>query len=244
MENKLFKQLKDMNLKSDDVVLIHSSLKKINMDADLVINTLKKYFHNGLILIPTHTWAQMDAENNKFDKDKEPSCVGLLTNKFLKHEDVYRSNHPTHSMAGYGKKAKEYLENAENDLTPCNPKGAWGRLSEVGAKILLVGVDFARNTFIHSVEEKMDVPNRFTLEPINFKLKKDGKWIEKKFYKHWHPEITGLSEYYVKVQPEMIEKNIVKEGMFGDAKTLYFDALELEKYIMTKLEENINYFTT
>jgi len=244
MNEQLFNQLKEMDFKSSDTILIHSSLKSIGIDGTEIIDTLKEYFKDGLILFPTHTWAQMDATNNKFDRDKEPSCVGLLTNIFRETKGVYRSNHPTHSMAGYGKGAKEYLKGAEDDLTPCHPNGAWGRLSDVGAKILLVGTNFARNTFIHAVEEKIDVPNRFTLEPIEFELKINNNWVKKPFYKHWHPEITGLSEYYVKIEPEMIEKGIVKKGYFGNAETLYFDALELQEYILDKLKDNINYFTT
>lgn len=56
-----------------------------------------------------------------FDSKKEPSCVGILTNLFMKRAGVVRSLHPTHSMAGFGKNAAEYLAGEEYRNTPCTP---------------------------------------------------------------------------------------------------------------------------
>lgn len=41
MNKQLFNQLKEMNLKSDDTILIHSSLKSIGIDGTEIIDTLK-----------------------------------------------------------------------------------------------------------------------------------------------------------------------------------------------------------
>lgn len=67
-------------------------------------------FGKGLLLLPTHTWKTINAENPVFDVDNEPACVGILPNLFLKRPGVIRSLHPTHSMAGYGKDAASYLD--------------------------------------------------------------------------------------------------------------------------------------
>src|SRR5690554_2018518 len=107
---ELKQQLHRMGLKSNDKILIHSSTRHINRDPELIVDTLKEYFSEGLVLMPTHTWAQMTEENNRFDYLTEPSCVGLLTETFRNSKDVIRSIQPTHSMAGFGNFASQYLE--------------------------------------------------------------------------------------------------------------------------------------
>lgn len=54
----------------------------------------------------------------------------------------------------------------EERNTPCTPGGAYDRLKDCGGKILLVGVGHERNTYIHSVEEVLNVPNRLAAEPM------------------------------------------------------------------------------
>ncbi|CCV64319.1 Aminoglycoside N3-acetyltransferase [Alteracholeplasma palmae J233] len=239
----MIEQLRQMGLKPTDTVLIHSSMKKINRDVNEVIDVLSSYFKEGLVLMPTHTWKQMNADYNYFDSKIEPSCVGLLTETFRKKEGVVRSLHPTHSMAGLGKNASKYLSNEEYSQTPTPAKGAWGRLGSADAKILLIGCDFIRNTFIHAVEEMMDVPNRFTAIPITFKIKTDHGIHVQKTYKHYNALYPHLSENFKKCEAYLIEKGIVKKGFFGDAEVLYMNAKELEEVIKKWLREDIDLFS-
>ena len=74
-----------------------------------MLDALMEFFEKGLLLLPTHTWKTINAENPVFDVDNEPACVGILPNLFLKRPGVIRSLHPTHSMAGFGKDAESYL---------------------------------------------------------------------------------------------------------------------------------------
>ena len=162
-------QLECMGLKGDETILIHSSMKAIGAvdgGADTVLDVWMEYFKNGLLLLPTHTWKTVNADNPVYNPYTTPSCVGLLTNMFMKRDGVIRSLHPTHSMSGYGKNAAEYLAGEEYNNTPCTPGGCYDRLKEVGGKVLLVGVGHERNTYIHSVEEVLNVPNRLSDMPM------------------------------------------------------------------------------
>ena len=49
------------------------------------------------------------------------------------------------------------------------------RLKDVGGKILLVWVGHERNTYIHSVEEVLNVPNRLSDMPVLMKIVQHGK---------------------------------------------------------------------
>ena len=168
-KQQLKDQLESMGLKGDETILIHSSMKSIGEvdgGADTVLDAWMEYFKDGLLLLPTHTWKTVNADNPVYNPQTTPSCVGLLTNMFMKRDGVIRSLHPTHSMAGYGKNAAEYLAGEEYNNTPCTPGGCYDRLKDAGGKVLLVGVGHERNTYIHSVEEVLNVPNRLSDIPM------------------------------------------------------------------------------
>ena len=141
--NDLKTQLKNMGLTGSETILIHSSMKSIGDVQDRaegVLDVLIEYFKYGLLLFPTHTWKIVNSENPVYNPYETTSCVGILTNLFMKRDGVIRSLHPTHSMAGIGIDAALYLAVEENCNTPCTPGGCYDRLRQRNAKILLVGV--------------------------------------------------------------------------------------------------------
>jgi aminoglycoside 3-N-acetyltransferase len=250
-KQQLKDQLESMGLKGDETILIHSSMKAIGAvdgGADTVLDVWMEYFKNGLLLLPTHTWKTVNADNPVYNPYTTPSCVGLLTNMFMKRDGVIRSLHPTHSMSGYGKNAAEYLAGEEYNNTPCTPGGCYDRLKEVGGKVLLVGVGHERNTYIHSVEEVLNVPNRLSdmpmelvielqeesnnsgkLPPYNrddgWKKHTDNKLCRKVYVrKHYNAQQPHISEDFVKLNKIFLDRGVVRKVKFGDADSLLCDA--------------------
>lgn len=250
-KQQLKDQLKSMGLKGDETILIHSSMKSIGEvdgGADTVLDAWMEYFKEGLLLLPTHTWKTVNADNPVYNPQTTPSCVGLLTNMFMKRDGVIRSLHPTHSMAGYGKNAAEYLAGEEYNNTPCTPGGCYDRLKDAGGKVLLVGVGHERNTYIHSVEEVLNVPNRLSdmpmelvielqeesnnsgkLPPYNrddgWKKHTDNKLCRKVYVrKHYNAQQPHISEDFVKLNQIFLDSGVVRKVKFGDADSLLCDA--------------------
>lgn len=244
-------QLESMGLKGDETILIHSSMKAIGAvdgGADTVLDAWMEYFKDGLLLLPTHTWKTVNADNPVYNPQTTPSCVGLLTNMFMKREGVIRSLHPTHSMAGYGKNAAEYLAGEEYNNTPCTPGGCYDRLKDVSGKVLLVGVGHERNTYIHSVEEVLNVPNRLSDMPMELVIElqeesnnsgklppynRDDGWkkhtdnrLYRKVYvrKHYNAQQPHISEDFVKLNQIFLDSGVVRKVKFGDADSLLCDA--------------------
>lgn len=224
----LKEQLKQMGLKHTDTVLIHSSMKAIGEvedGADGVLDVWQEYFEDGLLLLPTHTWANVNGDNPVYDPVNTESCVGLLTNLFRKRPGVVRSLHPTHSMAAYGKQAAEYVAGEEFCNTPCTPGGCYDRLRQVNGKVLLVGVGHERNTFIHSVEEVLNIPNRLADLPMELLVcMPDGSRRKVYMRKHYNPQQPHISEDFVKLNQAFLDCGVVQEVQFGDAKCLLCDA--------------------
>lgn len=224
----LKRQLAEMGLFGKDTVFIHSSMKSlgdVEGGADTVIDAWMEYFKEGLLLLPTHTWKQMNADYPVFNPKTEPACVGLLPNIFRQRAGVVRSLHPTHSVAAYGRDAKDYIAGEENLRTPCAPEGVMGRLLSRDAKILLVGVTHIRNTFIHSVEEMYDVPERFTEQPVDFDVVlPDGSLKRVPMYRHYNRRTAHISESYDKMLEGYFETGVAKKCSLGDAECILCDA--------------------
>ena len=99
-KQQLKDQLESMGLKGDETILIHSSMKAIGAvdgGADTVLDVWMEYFKNGLLLLPTHTWKTVNADNPVYNPYTTPSCVGLLTNMFMKRRGyTFASSYPQH----------------------------------------------------------------------------------------------------------------------------------------------------
>ena len=140
-KHDVFKLLESFGIRHDDVVTMHSSLREVGPiegGADGLLDALKEYLCDGLLLIPTHTWAVVNAANPHFDVRETVPNIGTLSRVAAFRKDAIRSLHPTHSVAVYGNGAEEYIKGEENCTTPCPPNGCWGRLKDINAKILLI----------------------------------------------------------------------------------------------------------
>ena len=227
-------QLEQMPLKRTDTVLIHSSMKAIGQTeggADTVLDALMAYFSRGLLLLPTHTWNQMGEDYPVFDPVTEEACVGILPNLFRKRKGVLRSLHPTHSMAAFGTGAADYIRGEERNNTPCTPGGCYDRLKDVGGKILLLGVNHTKNTYIHSVEEVLNVPHRLTDRPVEFLIRiPDGEgrsgtelkrvWMRR----HFNAQQPDVSQEFQKLAQAFYDADAARKVKFGDAECILCDA--------------------
>ena len=195
-------------------------------------NERNTYIHSVEEVLPTHTWKNINEDNPVYDPAVTPSCVGILTNLFLKRDGVIRSLHPTHSMAGIGVSAKEYLAGEEYNNTPCTPGGCYDRLKDCGGKILLIGVGNERNTYIHSVEEVLNIPNRLSDKPMKLQIIMPDKSIKTVYVrKHYNAIQPHISEDFVKLDQALLECNAMTRVKFADADSLLCDAGQIFKVV-------------
>ncbi len=243
-EADLLTQLGNMNIDQNGTVMIHSSMKSIgNVEggADTVLDALSNFMKNGLLVFPTHTWEYVNKKQPNFYVETSPSHIGILTEKFRKRPNVIRSLHPTHSVAALGKDVRAFTEGNENFDTPCARGSSWGKLLDRQAKILLVGVDLRRNTFIHGIEEWMDIPGRVTESHEQLiTVLADGTEISVPSRRHY-----GLdwSAHYWKVEKVLAGKGAIEYGKLGDAIVLICDTVKLNKYITEMLKIDPDLFS-
>lgn len=241
----LMEGLSDLGINPKGTLLIHASMKslgEVKGGADAVLDALCEYMKEGLLVLPTHTWAYINAENPKFDVVESKVCIGILPELFRKREGVIRSWHPTHSVAALGQSAVEFVKDNEKWDTPCARQSPWGKLLDVDAQIMLLGVDLRRNTFIHGVEEWMDIPGRLTDEPEMLTVvTPEGAEISVPSRRHYGDH---WSEYFGKIDDYLQEKHVMTIGRLGDATVRICQAEPMTEVINELLRINPMLFSS
>ncbi|NLK22206.1 MAG: AAC(3) family N-acetyltransferase [Epulopiscium sp.] len=240
----LLKDLENLRIDKKGVLLVHSSMKSIGDvkgGADTVLDALSEYMKDGLLILPTHTWSYINTNNPKFYVETSPSCVGILPEIFRKRPGVIRSLHPTHSIAALGRDAKEFVSGEEQHDTPCARQSVWGRLYDKKATIMLLGVDLKKNTFIHSVEEWVDIPGRMTDEHEQlYTVLPDETEISIPSRRHCG---KTWSDHFWKVDDYCIKNKAMYKGQFGDAEVRICDSFKMANLLLALLEKNPDLFS-
>lgn len=243
-KESLMKQLRELGIDPEGTLLVHSSYKSIGPvegGAEAVLDVLSEYMAEGLLVLPTHTWSYINADNPYFSVLDSPCCVGILPELFRKRPGVIRSWHPTHSVAALGSDAAAFTAGDERWDTPCARGSAWGRLLDRSAEIMLLGVDLRRNTFIHGIEEWVDIPGRMTDSHEElYTLTPAGKTVMVPSRRH-----CGLSwsEHFWKVETTLEESGALRRGYFGDATVRVCGAAETTAVLSELLRENPDLFS-
>ncbi|MBE5876801.1 MAG: AAC(3) family N-acetyltransferase [Lachnospiraceae bacterium] len=223
----LVEDIRRLGVAKDDILLVHSSMKaigEVDGGADTVLDALTEAVCDGMLILPTHTWSVMSNEYPIYDPEKEPACVGILPNLFRKREGVMRSLHPTHSVAAYSKNQKllqEFISGEEQFSTPCPRQGCYGKLYDLNAKVLMLGVGLNRYTYLHGVEEWFGIEERLEKEALSLQIKlPSGELLPVSMHKHFKPNNISVSEYYIKMEKPFVQAGALKKGRIGDAQSM------------------------
>src|SRR5467141_3960112 len=119
-----------------DTLMVHSSFDSFagfrGAPADVIRTLQDAVGPDGTILMPTlpfnGTAVDYAATEPLFDVRRTLSRQGLITEVFRRSPHVVRSLHPTHSVAAWGRKARELIADHELAGTPCGRATPWGRL--------------------------------------------------------------------------------------------------------------------
>ncbi len=225
--------LRKMNAPQDKVVIAHTSLRavgEVEGRGEAFLDALIEYFteRGGLLLIPTHTWRSLDrgCDEPTLDMSSHETCIGTLPNLAAAHPMAHRSLHPTHSMAVFDGRTAAYESGAAEDYiagevmvdTSTSQNGCYGRILDEDGAVILIGVDHNRNTFLHSVEERMGVLNRLSVEPVETKIRLlSGDIIERPIHCHHAVGCSDVSANYPKYEPAFRHFGAITDGTVGNA---------------------------
>jgi aminoglycoside 3-N-acetyltransferase len=114
----------------------------------------------GTLLMPTLSSAASAVAYARkrpvFNPARTPSSVGIVTEVFRRRDDVQRSLHPTHSVAGIGEEAYDFLAGHHLAESPCGRGTPYHRLIERDGKVVLLNAGFGALTLYHCIEELIE----------------------------------------------------------------------------------------
>ncbi len=207
-----------MGLQPQDTVLVHSSMKSIGdveNGADTVLDVFMEYFgKEGLVVFPTLTYSIVNTETPRYDVKNSPCSTGILPELFRQRQGVIRSLHPTHSLAAYGRDAAAFVAGHEKFDTPAAVGSPWWRLLERKGKILFIGTGISCNTFLHGMDEWLELPGMRTesTQPLEV-LDYNGNVIPSPQHRHCNPR----NAYYGTLGELFMKYNALTTGRLGDA---------------------------
>ncbi len=219
----LIRNFEELGIRRDGTLLVHSSMRAVGPvegGAATVIEAFSAYLAPGLLVLPTHTWDRVTAEQPIYDPVQTASCVGILGELFRKMPEVCRSLHPTHSLAACGVEAKAFVADEELRQTPCPREGCYGKFYDRSAQVLFLGCSLKRNTLLHGVEEWCGIPNRLTDSREELRIRMpDGNLIPCPMHRH-SDEHGDISAQYDKIEELLFAAGIARRGRIGDAQSV------------------------
>lgn len=242
----LKRQLAEMNLFPWDTVFVSADDIKGDIEGgtETVLDALNEYFSDGLLVFPTHTYATVNADHYIYDPETEPPCTGSAAYLFLKREGVYRSLHPTYSVAASGRNAAEYVKSDDAAETPCPKDGCIGRLVREHAKILCIGCGLKGSSFIRGIEEWACVPDRLSPDYLPVKIKMpDGTYADRNI-KRFYSTAGDVSENYGKIEEPLLAKGIARKGVFAESECLIIDAERCTAFTLKLLQAEPSLFSS
>ncbi|MDY7009427.1 MAG: AAC(3) family N-acetyltransferase [Planctomycetota bacterium] len=199
--------LKRLGLRSGDHVLVHVSLSsfgRVAGGADTVIDALLKVTGpDGTVVVPA-----FESDDEVFDAKRSKTLLGAVPQAFCKRKGAVRSRHPLASVAAIGKKAKWLIENHVEAKTAHGKGTPYYKLYELGGKVLLLGVDQDRSTFLHTAETLARLPY---LKPSKaFFIDSTGK----KKAKTW-PLFAGPHRNFIGLQNWLEKTHLTRKTTIG-----------------------------
>lgn len=220
-------RLSDLGAPKDRIVLVHSALRlvgEVEGGGEGLLDALIEYFteDGGLLCIPTHTWANLGTDKITLDLMNPESNLGALSAIALKDSRGIRSENPTHSMVVFGdrKRAERFVSGEINVKTPTAPESCYGKIYDEDGYILLLGVGQEKNTYLHCVAEKLDLPNRMSDKPIKVTVRRStGEMIESEMLLYETDFKVDVSYRFPKYDTAFRYRGCTRQGFVGNAPT-------------------------
>jgi aminoglycoside 3-N-acetyltransferase len=242
--------LRGLGVEPGDVLLVHSSLGRFEgyqgKPTDIIKALEDAVGFEGALLMPTLPFSGTAVEWVKkapaFDAARTPSKMGLLTELFRRMPGVARSVHPTHPVAGWGRKAAGLLADHHRASTPCGDGTPFGRLDGAGGKMLFLGTGVGVMTYFHAIEERLEARmpfSPFTTETFTLPCRSaDGATVTANT-RLFEPSVSRRRDIG-KVEPALRVRGAWREACLGGLHAILLRAADVRD-VVTEMAANGEY---
>jgi aminoglycoside 3-N-acetyltransferase len=239
-KERLITDLRALGIEQGDVVLVHSSIRKINapgIDASEIIEALIETIgEQGTLLVPALSY-KLDP-SSVFDYRQTPSCIGTLPEVFRTKYATHRSIHPTHSVCAIGKMAYSMTSTHILDNTPVGEHSPFRLLPKVNGKILMLACGLGPNTFMHGVEEVANAGYCLRKQPVTYTISDSTGTYRKEYFPH---NFAGYKQRYDRLE-NILSGNELKQGPVLNGTAYLIDSVAALEKGKKAILENDTYF--
>ena len=239
------KQLFDQLSLRNNHLVVHASLSSfgnVEGGAPTVCSALLEAVGGGgTVMMPAFTYAETwpGAAAGKpltravaFHPDLPVSKeIGAIAEAFRRLPGVFRSSHPTHSFAAWGRHAREVLSTQRDN----NPLGPLKKLNIMQGHVLLFGTSLLSVTVLHVAEERFGVPylNRGVAVRVNAAGYDERVVLE---------NLPGCSAAFVKLE-ELLDPAKVKSAALPHGAARKIPVRHLMQLATAELDRDPRFFT-
>jgi aminoglycoside 3-N-acetyltransferase len=135
-------------------------------------------------------------------------------------------------MVVFGKGAKEFVECEKTVDSPVSPNGCYAELYKRNGFILLIGVGQEKDTFIHWVEEILQIKNRISDRYEKTKIiHPDGREEIRDIKVFLEDGVPDASNFFGKFEKAFRHHGCIEDGVFGRAKVQLCNAIKIKEVI-------------
>jgi len=248
----LKEEFQKFGVKERETILVHSSLSRIGWvcgeERTVIEALLEIVSEDGTICMPAHSggnsdpadwknppvpseWNEIIYENMPaFDLTITPTRgIGRIAEAFRTFPGTVRSNHPHTSFCANGKYAEEIIK--DHVLSPqFGKESPLGKLYELNAKVLLLGVDYDSCTSFHMGEVFSD---KTAIVKMGAAMKENGtrEW-------KWFEDYDYDNEDFKKIGEAFEKEKIIGQGRIGNASCRLFDIKDAVDFAVKWMREN------
>lgn len=256
--------LKEFNIATDDILLVHSSftdLRLVSASPVVLLDfLLKQVIPRGTLVLPAMP-SMKDLDGNIsgypgdpdctviFDVKRSPPWTGLLPGILMRYPGSIRWVNPINNVVALGHHAKEmlsgnFLDEDVSEIFPSGEGSPWEYMVKKNTKILSLGTDLLHSlTMIHYVE---DIKGRSW--PIH-------DWYRKRQFIIRAGEKThelSLNErdprWAINFAERTLRKDLLKSGLmksrlFNGAKVEFLESTDLVNFLNSRNASGYPYYT-
>lgn len=219
-------ELRSVGLNRGDVVLVHSSLRSMGFvvgGAQAVVAALFDVVGTrGTVVVPTHSGAWSEPSHWSGDLPEEwletirantpayhpritpTQGMGAIVECMRRWPGFMRSWHPRVSFGAVGPQAETIL--ADHALASgFGERSPVGRLYEMGARILLLGVPHANSSALHLAEQRAHWPaKRWINQGASVTVDDERRWVEWRELDHDPTDFDAIGEAIAEARVESV----------------------------------------
>ena len=214
--------LQRLGIAPRDVVMVHSSLSSLGYvegGADVVVDAFLDVLGDGGTLVvpsyPESGWMLDRIRSGRvFDHANDSTVAGAIPRAVLARPQRLRSYEPVGAVAAIGPHAEQITRFEPDSHDSCGPLSPFGKMLDLDAKIVLLGVDLGCCTHMHALESIAKLPYPLTRKRYPWKtLLADGTFVSGQ--EHCHSK--GVPRLYTRFEPALVERGLLTIRQIGAA---------------------------